>query len=261
MNSAHRCWLILLSLLVLLTACRPAPASQPVTLTVSAASSLTSAFAEIGERFTAETGHRVVFNFGSSGQLAQQIEQGAPVDLFASADASFVQALSQAGRVLPDTVQVYGRGRIVLWTRADSPLQIDEVTDLAQPSVGRIAIANPDRAPYGIAAREALQATGLWDTLQAKLVLGENVQQALQYAETGNVDVAIVALSLAAPAAKGTQGRRTLIPQELHTPIDQVLAVVQGAEHEAAARAFAAFVMGEQGQEIMGKYGFTSGSE
>ncbi len=105
--------------------------------------------------------------------------------------------------------------------------------------------------------REALQAAGVWDAIQPKLILGENVRQTLQYAETGNVDVAIVALSLAVPAAAATPGRWTLIPQELHRPIDQALAVIQGTRHEAAARAFAAFINGPQGRPILRKYGFT----
>ncbi len=247
-------------LTTLLTACQPAPADQaaPVTLTVSAASDLTAAFQEIATLFEAETGQRVVFNFGSTGQLAQQIEQGAPVDLFAAANVRFIDELAAQNLVLRDTVQTYARGRITLWTRADSPLEITQLTDLLRPDVQRIAIANPDHAPYGVAAREAMQAAGVWDAVQPKLILGENVRQALQYAETGNVDAAIVAHSLSVPAAAGPDGpgRWTLIPAEMHTPLDQALAVIQGTPHEAAARAFAAFVIGPQGQSIMHKYGF-----
>jgi molybdate transport system substrate-binding protein len=246
---------------LLLAGCQAIPASpqrQPVTITVSAAADLTYAFGEIGKQFEAETGHKVVFNFGSTGQLAQQIEQGAPVDLFAAANVSFVEDLEQQGLILPDTVQLYARGRITLWTRADSSLQITRVEELTGPEIGRVAIANPDHAPYGMAARQAMQTAGVWEAVQPKLVLGENVRQTLQYAETGNVDVAIVALSLSVPAAAagGEPGRWTLIPQELHPPIDQALAVVKGTQHEEAARAFAAFVNGPQGRPIMRKYGF-----
>ncbi len=232
-----------------------ATAVQPATLTVSAASDLTYAFGEIGKQFEAETGHKVVFNFGSTGQLTQQIEQGAPVDVFAAANVSFVEDLERQGLILPDTKQMYARGRITLWTRADSPLQITSLADLTRPEVRRIAIANPDHAPYGVAARQAMQTAGIWEAVQPKLVLGENVRQTLQYAETGNVDVAIVALSLSVPAAGGTSGRWTLIPQELHPPIDQALAVIKDTKHEAAARAFATFVNGPQGRQIMRKYG------
>jgi molybdate transport system substrate-binding protein len=251
----------------LLTACTgvPAPggppgatAVEPVTLTVSAAADLTYAFEELGKQFEAETGHKVVFNFGSTGQLAQQIEQGAPVDLFAAANVSFVEELERQGLILPDTKELYARGRITIWTRADNPLQITSLTDLTRPEVQRIAIANPDHAPYGVAARQAMQTAGIWEAVQPKLVLGENVRQTLQYAETGNVDVAIVALSLSVPAAAaaGESGRWTLIPQELHPPIDQALVVIKDTKHAAAARAFAAFVNGPQGRPIMRKYGF-----
>jgi molybdate transport system substrate-binding protein len=262
------CWLIPVSVALLLAACvTPAPldvTSAPtlptsgITLTVSAAADLSYAFGEIGAAFEAETGHKVVFNFGSTGQLAQQIEQGAPVDLFAAANVSFIDDLAQQGLILPDTVQMYARGRITLWTRADSPLQIMQVSDLARTEIARIAIANPDHAPYGVAAREAMQTAGVWEAVQPKLVLGENVRQTLQYAETGNVDAAIVALSLSVPAAAsaGQPGRWTLIPEDLHAPIDQALAVIRGTQHESAARAFAAFVNGSQGRLIMRKYGF-----
>ena len=232
-----------------------ATAVQPVTLTVSAASDLTYAFGEIGKQFEAETGHKVVFNFGSTGQLTQQIEQGAPVDVFAAANVSFVEDLERQGLILPNTKQMYARGRITLWTRADSPLQITTLSDLTRPEVQRIAIANPDHAPYGVAARQAMQTAGIWEAVQPKLVLGDNVRQTLQYAETGNVDAAIVALALSVPAAGGASSRWTLIPQELHPPIDQALAVIKDTKHEGAARAFATFVNGPQGRQIMRKYG------
>lgn len=223
-----------------------------ITLTVSAAADLAPAFTEIGQAFTRETGIGVVFNFGSTGQLAQQIAHGAPVDLFAAANVAYVEELKQLDLILPDTQALYARGRITLWTRADSPLQLERIEDLAGPEVQRIAIANPDHAPYGVAAREALQSAGIWDAVQPKLVLGENVAQTLLYAESGNVDVAIVALSLSV----NSTGRWVLIPQELHQPIDQALAVIRTTEHEAAARQFAAFINGPLGRPIMRRYGF-----
>lgn len=244
----------------LLAGCQavPAPKAQPVTLTVSAASDLTYAFTEIGKQFEAATGNKVVFNFGSTGQLSQQIEQGAPVDVFAAANVSYVDDLEKKGLIVPGTKQEYARGRITLWTRGDSPLQVTRIEDLTRDDVKRIAIANPDHAPYGMAAKQALQTAGIWDAVQPKLVFGENIAQTLQYAETGNVDVAIMALSLSVPAAAegATPGRYTLIPEELHKPLDQALAVIKGTQHEATARAFAAFVNGEQGRPVMRKYGF-----
>ncbi len=240
--------------IILAAACQGTTAqpTQPPPLTVSAAADLVYAFTDLGQAFEQQTGIPVVFNFGSTGQLAQQIEQGAPVDLFAAANVSFVEDLARQGHVLPDSVALYGRGRITLWTRSDSPLRIERIEDLAQPAVQRIAIANPDHAPYGIAAREALQSAGIWDTVQPRLVLGENVRQTLQYAAAGDVDVAIAALSLSLQE----EGRWTLVPEELHTPIDQALAVVADSSNQDAARAFADFINSPTGRPIMRHYGF-----
>lgn len=226
--------------------------SSPVTITVGAAADLNYVFPEIAELFEQETGINVDFNFGSTGQLAQQIERGAPIDLFAAANKSFVEELNQERYVIGETMKVYGRGRIVLWIREDSPLEIERIEELTNREIERIAIANPDHAPYGIAAREALQSVGIWDEIQSKLVLGENVRQTLQYAETGNVDVAIVALSLAVVVP----GKYELIPEELHNPLDQMLAVVEGSPHREEARQFAEFINGKQGRPLMQQYGF-----
>ncbi|MBI3304631.1 MAG: molybdate ABC transporter substrate-binding protein [Deltaproteobacteria bacterium] len=225
---------------------------RQASLTVSAAADLALAFQELGALFTKEAGIQVIFNFGSTGQLAQQIELGAPVDLFAAANVAFVEELEKQGLILPDTKALYARGRITLWTRADSPVHIERIEDLARPEVKRAAIANPDHAPYGIAAREAMQSAGIWDVVQPKLVLGENVRQTLLYAETGNVEAAIVALSLSIQG----EGRWVLVPQELHKPIDQALAVIKTTRREQEARRFAAFINGPAGRPIMRKYGF-----
>jgi len=221
-------------------------------LTVSAASDLTFAFQEVGVAFERATGTPVTFNFGSTGQLAQQIERGAPVDVFAAANVAFVDELQREGLILLDTKALYARGRIVLWSRQDSSLALEQVEDLARPEVQRVAIANPDHAPYGIAAREAMQTAGVWDAVQPRLVLGENISQTLAYADRGDVDVALVALSL----SLNSSGRWTLVPEELHQPIDQALAVVKGTRQERPAREFAAFVNSPQGRPIMRKYGF-----
>jgi molybdate transport system substrate-binding protein len=225
-----------------------------ITLAISAAADLTPAFQEMGAAFTAQTGIAVTFNFGSTGQLAQQIGQGAPADVFAAANRAYIDELEQQGLVVTDTVALYAQGRITIWTRADSPLTFAALDDLMQEGVSRIAIANPEHAPYGVAARQALESAGLWDALQPRLILGENIAQTMQHAETGNVDVALVALSLS--IAAGDEGRYVLIPAELHNPLDQVLAVVSSTAHEAEARQFAAFVNSDAGREIMRRYGF-----
>ena len=241
--------LALLIFVLFLTTCR---SSAPVTLTVSAAADLTPAFEELGKLFADETGIKVTFNFGSTGQLTQQIEQGAPVDLLAAANVSFVEELERQNLILSDTRALYAQGRITLWTRSDSPLKLEHVDDLAKPEVRRIAIANPEHAPYGEAARQALQSAGIWDRVSSRLVFGENISQTLQYAETGNVDAAIVALSLSV----NSKGRWVLISDQMHQPLNQALAVIRSTRHEAEARRFASFVNSTQGRLIMRKYGF-----
>jgi molybdate transport system substrate-binding protein len=237
----------------LLTSCASRNDVMPTaTLTVSAAADLTPAFEELGKLFERETGIKASFNFGSTGQLTQQIENGAPVDLFAAANMSFIEELEKKNLILPDTKALYAQGRITIWTRSDSPLRIERVEDLARADVRRIAIANPEHAPYGAAAREALQQGGVWQAVQPKLVFGENIMQTLQYAETGNVDAAIVALSISV----GSAGRWTLVPQEAHQPLNQALAVIRGTRREAEARRFAAFINSQSGRAVMRKYGF-----
>ncbi len=239
---------------IFLTTCRSSSSitDSPVTLTVSAAADLTPAFEELGELFRNESGIKVTFNFGSTGQLTQQIEQGAPVDLLAAANVSFVEELERENLILPDTKALYAQGRITLWTREDSPIKLERVEDLAKPEVQRIAIANPEHAPYGEAARQALQSAGIWERVSSRLVFGENISQTLQYAETGNVDAAIVALSLSV----NSTGRWVLISDQLHKPLNQALAVIRGTRHEPEARRFASFINSAQGRPIMRKYGF-----
>jgi len=226
--------------------------AEHMAITVSAAADLTPAFQEIGVAFEAETGGQVIFNFGSTGQLTEQIRQGAAVDVLAAANIAYVDQLEEENLIIPETKALYAQGRITLWVRQDSNLQIEWLEDLTNPAIERIAIANPEHAPYGLAAQEALEAAGVWDAVSSKLVLGENVAQTLSYAQTGEVDVAIVALSLSIPS----DGRWVLIPAELHNPLNQALAVIRDTQHEAEARAFTTFVNSPQGRTIMRRYGF-----
>ncbi|PWT92683.1 MAG: molybdate ABC transporter substrate-binding protein [Blastocatellia bacterium] len=249
----------LLIALLFLSACKHSNNALPITnneLTVAAAADLTPAFEEIGRQFQSATGTRVIFSFGSTGLLTRQIENGAPMDVFAAANVDYINELESKGLILNDTKAIYARGRIVLWTTKDSNVHVDKVSDLTKPEVKRIAIANPDHAPYGMAAREALQSAGIWETVNSKLVFGDNIRQTLQYAETGNVEVAIVALSL----AKQSDGRWTLIPENLHKPLDQAVAVIKGTHQEREARAFVTFIAGAMGRSILTKYGFTFSS-
>jgi len=243
--------------LACVTACRPkekwyatpAPGQE---ITVAAAADLTPAFEELGREFETATKTKVVFVFGSTGTLTQQIENGAPFDLFAAANVSYIDQLEQKGLIIPDSKAVYARGRITLWTANESPVRFQGIEDLARPEIQRIAIANPDHAPYGLAAKQALQSAGVWDRVQPKLVYGDNIRQTLQYAQTGNVEVAIVSLTLSI----NSNGRWTLIPEELHQPIDQGLAILKTTGNEQAARAFATFISSPKGKATMKKYGF-----
>ncbi|GAB4345739.1 MAG: molybdate ABC transporter substrate-binding protein [Leptolyngbyaceae cyanobacterium] len=230
----------------------PATSAQPITLTVSAAADLNYVFPEIGKLWEQETGHRVTFNLGSTGQLAQQIERGAPVDLFAAANKKFVEDLDKKGLVHSDTKELYGVGRLTLWQREEGTHEIKDIKDLMKPDIKRVAIANPDHAPYGVAARQALQSAGIWDAIQPKLIIGENIKQTQQYAQTGNVDVAIAALSISVEKP----GKWVLVPEKLHKPLEQMLAVPKSAPHPEEAKQFAAFINGEKGRPLMRKYGF-----
>jgi molybdate transport system substrate-binding protein len=246
----------LLLILALSLACNPQP-QEKRELIVAAASDLTPAFEELGQVFAQTHQVKVTFSFGSSGMLARQIENGAPMDLFAAANSQYIDDLDKKGLIISGTRALYARGRITLWTPKDSPVKIEKIEDLVQPEVKRIAIANPEHAPYGTIAREALQNAKLWDRIQPRIIYAENIRQTLQFAQTGNVDVAIVALSL----SLRSEGRWVLVPQELHRPLDQALGVIRGTSQEQAAREFATFINSTQGREIMRKYGFTLPSE
>jgi molybdate transport system substrate-binding protein len=226
--------------------------AQTPTLRVAAAADLYRAFRELAPLFEQETGAKVTFVFGSTGLLSKQAQQGAPFDLLFAANEEFLSDLQRRGKIVSGSRQLYAIGRIVIWTRRGSP-RAASLNDLAQPAFRRIAIANPEHAPYGMAAKEALQKAKVWTKIQERIVYGENVQHTLQYAQTGNVQAAIVALSLAI----GSDGRYTLVPEDLHAPIRQSAGVLRQSRNAPLARRFIAFVVSQKGQQIMQKYGFT----
>ena len=228
------------------------PSSKPGELTVAAAADLQFAFTDIGALFEQETGLKVTFVFGSTGQLAQQIENGAPYDLFAAANISFVDDLAKKNLVLADTQALYARGRIVLAVNKASGVVAGSLEDLLSDKITHIAIANPEHAPYGMAAKEALQSAGLWEKVQPKLVYGENVRQTLQFIQTGDAQAGIVSLSV----ANVPEISWSLIDASLHNPLDQALAVVTGSPQKELASEFAKFINGPSGRPIMQKYGF-----
>lgn len=221
-------------------------------LLIAAAADLQFAFTEIGQHFEQQMGQHVTFSFGSTGNLTTQIENGAPFDLFAAANVAYIERLRDKGLIIPETQQLYAQGRIVLAVNRDFGVTATTLEDLLDPSIQRVAIANPGHAPYGLAARQALQSAGLWERLQPKLVYGENVRQTLQFVQTGNAPVGIVALSI----ADVPEVTWTLVDDTLHEPLNQALAVIRGSPHEQAARSFIEFVNGSQGRPIMEKYGF-----
>ncbi|MBX3036902.1 MAG: molybdate ABC transporter substrate-binding protein [Anaerolineales bacterium] len=248
-------YLSLIFLIMLLIGCSSAsslPTTDSVQLTVAAASDLQFAFTEIGELYEQETGNKVIFTFGSTGQLAQQIDNGAPFDLFAAANISFVDELANNNRVIPETVALYARGHIVLAVNKDSGVSAVSLEDLLSDDITRIAIANPEHAPYGLAAKEALISAGVWEKIENKIVFGENVRQTLQFIQTGDAQVGIVALSV----ANVPEITWSLIDDSLHNPLNQALAVVTSSPHQEEAKEFAEFINGEKGRPIMQKYGF-----
>jgi molybdate transport system substrate-binding protein len=251
MSKQIACALLLVTLA--LQACAPAP-NQPVALTVAAASSMQNAFSEIGALFEAQTGQKVIFVFASSGQLTQQIENGAPYDLFAAANIAFIDRLEQQNLVLTDTIARYARGRIVLAVNKNSGLQALTLDDLLSNQITHIAIANPEHAPYGVAAMEALQSAGVWEQVRPKLVYAENIRQALQFIQTGDAQVGIIALS----DANVPEIAWTLLDETLHNPLDQALAVLASSPNHQNARQFANFINSPEGIAILAKYGFSS---
>lgn len=221
-------------------------------LTVAGASDLSFAFKEIVAEFEKETGYRVVLSLGSTGMLARQIEQGAPFDAFFAANRKFVDDLAKGGHILPGTVEPYAEGRLVVAARTASGLGVKRLEDLMDPRVRRIAIANPEHAPYGVAAMEALKSAGLWDALRSRLVYGENIRQALQFVESGNAEAGIIALSIAnVPGVEYAE-----VPHGMHRPIIQAAGVLAASKDREGASSFIRFVNGPQGSRIMKKYGF-----
>jgi molybdate transport system substrate-binding protein len=221
-------------------------------VTVAAAADLQFAFAEVGRSFERDTGAKVIFSFGSSGLLAKQIEHGAPFDVFAAANIAFIDRLRERGLVIDESRQLYARGRIVLAVNKTSRLRAARLPDLLRPAVKWIAIANPQHAPYGLAAQQALSRLGIWDQVRPKLIYGESVRHALQLVQTGNTEAGIVALSV----ADVPEIEWTLVPDDLHAPIDQAIAIIKVTRVQSEARRFIRFLNEPAGRIIMKKYGF-----
>jgi molybdate transport system substrate-binding protein len=240
--------------LVIVAGAGLAPSLAQAQLRVAAASDLALAFRAVGEAFEAKTGQKVTFTFGSTGLLTKQVEQGAPYDVLAAADTSYVDVLTRQGVCDEATKAIYARGRLVVWTRRGAKVGPPKAfADLKDPRYVKVAIANPAHAPYGRMALQALSTTGIAATVQPRLVYGENVLQALQFAQSGNAEVAVVALSL----ALSSEGDFVPVDAALHAPLDQAMVVCgRDAKRVEQAKAFTAFVNSPEGRSVMRRFGF-----
>ena len=234
---------------LLLSECKDKPAEP---LRIAAAADLAHAFVELTPAFGAQSPALLKLTSGATGLLARQIIQGAPFDLFLAANLSYVEQVVKAGACDGATVQRYARGRLVIWTKAAGGAELT-LASLADARFKHIAIANPEHAPYGKAAREALTRAGVWSQVQARTVYGENVQQTQELAQSGNADVAIVGLSLALGSPTGTWA---LVDEAMHSPIEQALVLCKHGTNPAAAHQLADFLKAPAGRAILKKYGF-----
>jgi molybdate transport system substrate-binding protein len=235
----------------------PSAAHAGGSITIAAAADLKFAMDDIVTTFRqAHPADRVNVIYGSSGQFYTQIRQGAPFDLFFSADIAYPQALAAAG-LTASAPKSYATGRIVLWSATLDASKL-RLQDLAEPRFDRIAIANPEHAPYGKRAQQALQASGVWDKVRGRLVYGENIAQTAQFVQTGNARIGIIALSLAMNPAFAAKGGYALIPADLHEPLDQGFVVTRRAAGNPLARSFAGFIDSPPAQAILHHYGFAA---
>ncbi len=249
------CWLVTGGLNGLI-----APAAAADSPIIAAASSLNPALNDLRQIFAADTSQLVRLSFGSSGNIARQIIRGAPFDLFLSADERYVRMLVERSLTI-DRGALYAIGRLVLFVpngssiRAASELQ-DFERAVVDGSLKRLAIANPEHAPYGRAARQFLEATGVWDRLSQKLIVGENVSQTAQFAATGSVDAAILSYSIAVSPAMSRHGRFMVLPEKWHDPIRHRMVLLNGAGQTAVA--FYSFLRGAAARDILERYGFST---
>jgi len=213
---------------------------------------------DLAAQYRQQAGTNLEITYGSSGNFFSQILNDAPFDLFFSADMDYPRKLEAAGLAEPGTLYQYAVGRIVIWAPSNSRLEVTEQgwKALLESGVQKIAIANPEHAPYGRAAVAALRKAGIYERVATKLVYGENISQAAQFVQSGNAQAGIVAMSLAiSPAMR--DGKRWEIPADMHSPIAQAAIVLKSAKNKTAARAFLDFVTGDAGRVTLEKYGFS----
>jgi molybdate transport system substrate-binding protein len=228
-------------------------------ITVAAAADLSSALPAIAARYKAQSGREVKLTFDGSGNLTTQIRNGAPFDLFFSADEDYPKQLIEAGLADGGTLYRYAVGRLVLWVPNDSPLDLEKlgIKALLDPSVKKISIANPEHAPYGRAAAAALRHYGIYEQVSSRLVLGENIAQAAQFVESGNAQAGLVALSHALAPAMKTRGRYWLVPLDAYPTLNQAAVIVSASKQKDAAKQFLEFVRSQQITSLLETYGFS----
>ena len=225
---------------------------------IAAAADLKFAMTELAAQFEKQSGAKLDVTYGSSGNFLTQIQNGAPFDLFFSADSEYPKKLEAAGLAEPGTFREYAVGHIVMWTPSDSGINAakDGWKSLLDQRAKKVAIANPEHAPYGRAAVAAMKKAGIYEQVKDKLVFGENISQAAEFVQSGNAQVGIVALSLAiSPAMKHGNGWE--IPADSYPPIKQAEVILKASKNKDTARRFLEFVSGSQGQEILQRFGFT----
>jgi molybdate transport system substrate-binding protein len=224
---------------------------------VAAASDLNFAIKELISEYEKQTGHHVKLSLASSGNFYAQLQQGAPFDLYFSADIGYPKKLEEAGLTMPGTLYRYAVGRLVLWVPKSSQLDVEKGLELLRNSgIRKISIANPKHAPYGRAAVSAMNYFRVFDTAKDKLVMAENVSQAAKFVESGSADVGIIALSLALSPNMRMAGRYWEVPSEAHPALEQGAVILKQSKNQDLAKQFLQFMQSAEGQEIMKRYGF-----
>jgi len=232
-------------------------------LRVAAASDLNFAIKEIIAQYEKDTGNHIQLTLGSSGTFFTQISQGAPFDVYLSADRNYPDQLMKQNLAEPGSLFIYGIGKIVLWVPSKSPIDVSKlgIQSLLQPSVFKISIANPDHAPYGRAAVAAIQHAGIYDRVKGRFVMGENISQAAEFVHSGSAQIGVIALSLALSDPMRGEGKYWEVPQEFYPRLEQAGIVLRRARDSGnlqAAQAFVRALQSRGAREILNRYGFTA---
>ena len=240
----------------------PAGNARAADIKIAAAADLTFAFKDVAARFEQQTGASVKLTYGSSGNFFAQIQNGAPFDLFFSADVGYPQKLEAAGLIEAGTIYDYASGKLVMWVPNASKLNLSRgLAVLLDPSIRKIAIANPLHAPYGGAAVAAMRHDAIYDKVRRKLVLGENISQTAQFVQSGNADVGLLALSLAVAPAMKDSGRYVEIPAADYPPLIQAAAILKSSHNKGLAAQFLKFLKEPATVALMEQYGFSIPSD